>query len=96
MCVQEKTDDDDILENLAQVEGLAGLRLGYAKSTPDTADRIAERGRDETLPFSGGLYISEMALSGSALDTTDLNRREIGRTCKRSLQRDVSDVSGIH
>eukprot|EP00435_Cladocopium_sp_Y103_P022964 s402_g5.t1 len=69
----EKTEDDDILETLAQfnnsvvlirslskVEGLAGLRLGYAKSTAATADLIAE-----TLPFSGGLYISEMALAGA-------------------------------
>ncbi|CAK9033742.1 unnamed protein product [Durusdinium trenchii] len=69
----EWTEDDDILETLAQfndnvvlirslskVEGLAGLRLGYAKSTSTTADLIAE-----TLPFSGGLYISEMALTGA-------------------------------
>ena len=42
-----------------QVEGLAGLRLGYAKSTAATAELISE-----TLPFSGGLYISEMALTG--------------------------------
>jgi len=69
----EKSEDDDILETLAQfndslvlirslskVEGLAGLRLGYAKSTAQTAKLIAE-----TLPFSGGLYISEMALRGA-------------------------------
>ena len=69
----ECAEDDELLETLAQfnnnvvlirslskVEGLAGLRLGYAKSTAATAQLIAE-----TLPFSGGLYISEMALEGA-------------------------------
>ncbi|CAJ1431460.1 unnamed protein product [Effrenium voratum] len=69
----ELTTDDELLESLAEeydnvvlirslskVEGLAALRLGYAKSTVRTVQQITE-----TLPFYGGLYVSEMALSGA-------------------------------
>lgn len=68
-----RTEDDDLLEALAvesdavvivrslsKVEGLAALRLGYALASPATAREIVA-----SLPFLGGLYISELALASA-------------------------------
>jgi len=68
-----RTEDDALLQRLAsesesvalvrslsKVEGLAALRLGYALANPAIARELAGG-----LPFSGGLYISEVALAGA-------------------------------
>lgn len=47
-----------LIRSLSKVEGLAALRLGYALATPATARELAS-----CLPFSGGLYMSEVALA---------------------------------
>jgi len=83
------TDDDELLQALAsvsksvllvrsmsKVEGMAALRLGYALASQDTARLVANQ-----LPFSGGLYISELALEAA-----------VAALCGGSAQRHGKDV----
>lgn len=49
-----------LMRSLSKVEGLAALRLGYVIASPLTATDLRC-----SLPFSGHLYVSELALGGA-------------------------------
>jgi len=54
-----------LVRSLSKVEGLAALRLGYALAAPPLARELSSG-----LPFAGGLYISELALTGAVAALT--------------------------